>query len=326
MVRGRNMKQEIALDIRRYQTEERFSSLPQDTASLAIEASLNSEIPRVNVTFLIKNRKKEKVIVPGKDKRDVRKMFTEDDISSKAGNIIVDSLIKDEDDFVYFWISPSGPYPEARIEAGAKKTTPSGRADFIKRYDISTKAPRQQCLALGQLLASMVQEKIDFPQNPDQLREMIFKLKIPEGKDPFKYIVDLLYDHIPEKHYLKNIIDGVVDRNKARILKTAHGIIREHSANYNYVISNPIWYGAYLETRMKQEGYGINFTTSGCGGSNESLMTSETEGVEKYAGVTSQIETQSKYVKKCGNCGAIIEGYISSGYICPHCGGMYKGC
>lgn len=37
-------------------------------------------------------------------------------------------------------------------------------------------------------------------------------------------------------------------------------------------------------------------------------------------------ETSIKYVKNCGNCGAIIEAYISSGYTCSHCGGTYLGC
>ncbi len=33
-----------------------------------------------------------------------------------------------------------------------------------------------------------------------------------------------------------------------------------------------------------------------------------------------------KFVKKCGNCGIDINDFISAGYVCKNCGGVYKGC
>lgn len=33
-----------------------------------------------------------------------------------------------------------------------------------------------------------------------------------------------------------------------------------------------------------------------------------------------------KYVKNCGNCGAVIEAHISKGYVCKNCSGVYEGC
>jgi|GEM_PF-2534453 len=37
-------------------------------------------------------------------------------------------------------------------------------------------------------------------------------------------------------------------------------------------------------------------------------------------------KSEAKFVRNCGNCGAIINSFISAGYICKKCGGVYKGC
>lgn len=33
-----------------------------------------------------------------------------------------------------------------------------------------------------------------------------------------------------------------------------------------------------------------------------------------------------KFVKRCGQCGAVINAFITKGYRCHHCGGIYEGC
>lgn len=33
-----------------------------------------------------------------------------------------------------------------------------------------------------------------------------------------------------------------------------------------------------------------------------------------------------KFVRRCGQCGAVINAFITKGYRCPHCGGVYEGC
>lgn len=162
------MSKEIALDLRRYNTPEKLSTLPYDTASLAIEASSNKNLPRVNPTWLVLNN--EKVIIPGKDKRDVSEMFVSDDNpETKAGLSILKELRNDPEDFIYTWISPSGKYPESRVQIGAKLTTKSDKYSYLKRYDISTSLSPEGCLLMGQLLASMSPSEIRFPQQPGDL-------------------------------------------------------------------------------------------------------------------------------------------------------------
>lgn len=320
------MKTEIALDLKRYSDNIRLSSLSQDTASLAIEASSNPDIPRVNVTFLAKNKDQDKVVAPGRDKRDVREMFVLGDPLSEAGNYIARNLEEDPEDFVYFWISPSDPFPEARIQAGSKQTTKSRRADFIKRYDISSKATPQECLSLGQLLASMAENEVEFPQHPGQLGTKVFKLRTPQGINPFEFVKDILEDRIPERQELEKIIDKTVDRNKAKILKTSHKVTKAISENPHYIMTNPIYYGAYIETQMAREGFEMDPDKFGCGISNVSISGSGISGTETFSGINGYTEGQSKYVKNCGKCGAVIEANISAGYVCSSCDGVYLGC
>jgi len=38
------------------------------------------------------------------------------------------------------------------------------------------------------------------------------------------------------------------------------------------------------------------------------------------------LSESGKFVKRCGQCGAVINTFITKGYRCPYCGGIYEGC
>ncbi len=263
------MSKEIALDLRRYTTPERLGSLIFDTASLAIEAA-DSELPRVNPHFFIK-KGEDYVIAPGKDKRDISEMFIKDDSATNAALEIRKKLLTEDDNFSYVWISGPGPWPETRIQVGTKKITQSKKFEYLKMYDISTASlPKDKCLQLGQLLVSISPEEVDYPKDIDSLREMVIKIQIPEGQDPFAYLSKLI--ELPEKKIWKSILEGVADKNKAKAVRVAVNATKSVRLNPNVIYTDPIGYGAYIENRMGHEGFGMNPKRFGCGNSNNSLL------------------------------------------------------
>ena len=42
--------------------------------------------------------------------------------------------------------------------------------------------------------------------------------------------------------------------------------------------------------------------------------------------IMAKINGEAKFVKRCGVCGKEINSFISKGYRCPSCGGVYEGC
>lgn len=311
------MSKEIALDLRRYDTPEKLGSIINDTASLAIEAS-ETGIPRVNPSFFVK-RGEDYVIAPGRDKRDVLEMFTPGTPETEAGRKVKDMLLNDPKNNAYVWISPSGPYPESRIEIGVKKTTKSQRFTFMKRYDISTALSPQDCLSLGQMLVSISEEKMDFPSNPDDLRSMVIKLRIPEDQNPFEYLSKLI--ELPEKDRWKSILDGTADKNKAKAIKAAVVATESVRKNPHVIYSAPKAYGAYIETRMRREGYGMDPEKFGCGSSNLTTSSdsfSYTETVTPTPGFEDQYGPLSFTCPKCGATNTRSFGHLIS--ICQHCG------
>jgi hypothetical protein len=310
--RSGKMLKEIALDLRRYDTPEKLGSLINDTASLSIEAS-ETDIPRVNPSYFVK-KSDSYVIAPGRDKRDVNEMFVENDESTKAANKIREMLLADTKNNAYVWISPSGEWPESRIQVGIKKTTKSGRFDYLKRYDISTTISPEKCLLLGQLLASMTDD-VDFPTKPNDMRRTIFKLNIPGETDPFSFLSGLI--ELPENNRWKSILDGSADKNKAKAVKAAVVATKPVLRDPRVIYSSPMEYGAYIETRMRYEGFGMNPDRFGCGASNVVSTTS----VLSYSETSTpnygyELMLGSFACPKCN-------GLIPSGLgitTCPHCG------
>lgn len=298
------MSKEIALDLRRYTTREKLSSLPFDTASLAIEAA-TSDIPRVNPHFFVKTHDGQ-VIAPGRDKRDVELMFDPNDPAAGPAKEIINHLKKDRENFAYVWISAPGPWPEARLEIGAKKRTKSGRADYIKAYGISTSLDEDSCLRLGQLLVSISPEEAEFPISSSELRSMLVKLDIPSDRDPFEYLSTLI--DLPEKNIFESILDGSADKNKAKALKAAVKSTKPVLEHPEVIYSSPISYGAYIETRMGMEGFEMDPARFGCGASNKEFSTAS--GASEY----NSTRTDSREaLGSCQNC------HTTTGVACGWC-------
>ncbi len=312
------MLKEIALDLKRYDTPEKLGSLVNDTASLAIEAS-ETGIPRVNPSYFVKHGESH-VIAPGRDKRDILKMFAVDTPDTEAAKKIKDMLLNDTKNDAYVWISPADPYPESRIQVGVKKITKSGRSTYMKRYDISTTLSPRDCLYLGQMLVSISKDNVDFPINPNDLRSIIIKLKIPADQNPFEYLSKLI--ELPEKDRWKSILDGTADKNKAKAVKAAVIATAPVRLNPHVIYSAPAEYGAYVETQMRNEGYGMDPEKFGCGGSNTTFVSSGssyTETVTPALGFEDQYGSLSFTCPKCGATNIRPSGQLLS--VCQHCGG-----
>jgi hypothetical protein len=82
----------------------------------------------------------------------------------------------------------------------------------------------------------------------------------------------------------------------------------------------------YIEMSSYQTLYDRVKQRKGCngGGQTESFVPNTLEAA-LFGTNNVVIEGLGKYVKNCP-CGAVIEDYISKGYICKQCGGTYEGC
>ncbi len=314
------MLKEIALDLKRYSTPERLGSLVQDTASLAIEASTNDKLPRVNPHFYVK-RGEDYVIAPGRDKRDVINMFAEGDPATTAAKEIRNMLLNDKGNFAYVWISPSGEWPESRVEIGAKKTKRNGEVEYLKCYGISTSLSPEACLETAQLLVSISEKNHIYPQSPDDLKSLAIKIQIPEGIDPFEYLSKLI--NFPEQNRWSSILTSVADKNKAKAMKAAVIATESVRLNPHVIYSSPIEWGAYIETRMKYEGFGMDPERFGCGGSNITSTSSNgisyTETNTLNFGYEDQFGSLQFSCPKCGATNTRPFGQLLSN--CQHCNG-----
>lgn len=280
------MSREIALDLSRYNTVERLGSLVEDTASLAIEASTDKDLPRVNPHFYVK-RGEDYVIAPGRDKRDVSNMFAEGFPATVAALEIRKKLLI-EKDFTYVWISPEGKYPESRIEVGSKKTKRNGEIEYLKCYGISTTLSREKCLELGQLLVSISKKDSPFPISPEELESLPIQVQVPKDQDPFEYLSKII--ELPEANRWPSILTKEADKNKSKAVKVASSVTKAIRDNPTVVCSNPIGYGAYIETQMMHQGFGMDPEKFGCGVSNNNIRSSSAPNQEAFTMKASVIE------------------------------------
>ena len=316
------MSERIALDLRNYNTPEKLGNIVSDTASLSIEASNNKDIPRVNPYFYIR-KDNNRVIPPGKDKRDVSDRFTEetylDRVATIAGNETKRILLEDNIGTTFVWISPSYPYPETRISIGVKKETKSKRFQYLECYGISTTLSREDSLKLSQLLVSTSKDDCQFPNDAEDIRSLVIKVEIPKGREPFEYLSKII--DLPEKDIFQSILDGSVSKNKANAVKAAVIATKPVRENPHVIYVNPIRYGGYIETQMKHLGYEMNPTKFGCGISNNDVRTnnsysySNTTQTPEYSKATITAEDHFN----CPRCDYAIpsgEGIET----CPGCG------
>lgn len=312
------MSKEIALDLRRYDTPEKLASLINDTASLSIEAS-DTELPRINPSFFVK-KGDNYVVAPGRDKRDVMQMFVPNDKATSAAEKIRDMLINDDRNNTYVWISPSGDWPETRIQVGAKMATKGKNFDYLKRYDISTKVSPTECLNIAQLLVSMSSEGGTFPRSPEDLKDMVIKLSIPPGQNPFEVLSKFII--LPEKNVWKSIINGTVEKNKAMAVKAAVIATLPVRMNPQVIYSSPVEYGAYIETMMAHEGFGMDPERFGCGSSNiESLASSGYSYIETTTMSLSHKDRYGSLKFRCPKCDIVNTRQIDQLLTnCLYCG------
>ena len=312
------MLKEIALDLRRYNTPEKLGSLVNDTASLSIEAS-ETELPRVNPSFFVK-KGDDYVIAPGKDRRDVMEMFVPNDDATSAAEKIREMLINDDHNNTYVWISPSGDWPETRIQVGAKMTTKGRKYDYLKRYDISTKLTPIDCLNIAQLLVSISNVNDIFPVSPEDLKDMVIKLSIPLDQNPFSVLSSLI--KLPEKDVWKSILKGEAERNKAKAIKAAVVATQLIRNNPNVIYTSPIEYGAYIETMMAQEGFGMDPERFGCGSSN--IESFGFGGLSYVETTTMSLNHKDRYGTlkfRCPKCDVVNTRQIDQLLTnCQHCG------
>lgn len=318
---NRNMSERIALDLRNYQIKGTLDNIIADSASLAIEASSNVTTPKVNPHHYVKINEKS-VISPGRDKRDVRQKFTNetelDAAATSAGNEIVRILLEENVGSTFVWFSPSDPYPEARVVVGTKRETKSKRFEYLECYGISTVLSREETLKYAQLCTSLSSEKISFPTDPEDLRSLVISIPIPNNRDPFEYLSEII--QLPEKNRFESILNKKSLKNKAAAVKAAVIATAPIRSNPNVIYSNPIGYGAYVETQMKYLGFGMNPKKFGCGISNLDMQNNgyytNSTNLSEYTEVSMSGDGLGPSEFSCPACGQINKrpfgGYVKS--------------
>ena len=82
-------------------------------------------------------------------------------------------------------------------------------------------------------------------------------------------------------------------------------------------------YSIYQE--MQRSGFIGEYSISCSSLSQSSSLPTFSEHTLSKSGVINFSES-AKFVKRCGNCGKEINSFISRGYRCSACGGVYEGC
>ena len=98
--------------------------------------------------------------------------------------------------------------------------------------------------------------------------------------------------------------------------------IEDAMTPYDYLYA-----GAVAEERMGKAGWVLNY--SACPGLyNSQILGMQTMGVPLFVkdAFGNLRFSEKKYVQRCGKCETKIDNYISKGYRCPRCGGIYEGC
>ena len=178
----------------------------------------------------------------------------------------------------------------------------------MKRYDISTTLSSEQCLLLGQLLASVSNENTNFPSVADKLSSTVFKIKTPFNKKPFEYLGELIGEYFPEERIFEAILGGTADKNKSETLKASKRVIVRLMSSPQIVYYSPRQIGAEIELAMRREGFGMDPQKFGCGSSN----------INSQGGSLSY--TESRYADS--GLGESGDGLGPREFPCPACGHM----
>ena len=338
----RQQTEKLAFDLRKYATIESpqlaQQRLADDLAGLSLELAEEEEM---RITPFYWEQRDDKLVAPEFDEEtDVLDMVEVNDrldhLEYMASTRIKEYILnQDSFPMVTIWLSPplekNGQYPEGRINIGIGREEENIK--IIDNWGIASRWDQETFIELGNWLVNFSDDPERQYQDSDQLRSgpiFIDKSKMG-GKEP----LDFLEEVIPLGDEVWNkITSGEIRAQKEKNIRQAKEIPQEAMGEMRKITSREDWFylGAMIEERMQKKiGYGFR-SGSGCGALNTEKVSSsyayshtqvDVEGNSQLKALSSG---EAKYVKRCGNCGAMIEKRISAGYTCSECGGVYKGC
>lgn len=194
------------------------------------------------------------------------------------------------------WYSPEAKnkYPVPKIIVSEIAT--SGDTKLLFNRAIILDSNRNDCVAIAVQL-----DNRPFV-NPEEIRENVFFFNPPEGFHWTRYLEEFIW--APDE--FEQVRRGTDVEMKLKAMRQVEEILKTET--------RPI----HVWTQMQNMGM-IGQYPESC------PLASRLTAVE-FLLKHSLLVGEKKFVKNCGNCGATINNYISAGYKCPHCGGVYGGC
>jgi hypothetical protein len=222
-------------------------------------------------------------------------------------------------------ISPPGGDPgylEGRVNAGLRTSE-----EEIEFYGIPTRLSAQSLYFKALLLNEHSNAPILF-SDPEELRAVSIPVVVPPGENPWDFLDETIELDSNAWQVIKQgkpwEVKQRASRDTKNIAEVTAEMVLEAESDFDYLQA-----GATAERQMVAAGWVLD--SDGCPGlfnfqilqamrETSTFFVTDAFGGIRLAG--------RKYVEKCGNpkCKREIKAYISSGYQCPHCRGVYKGC
>lgn len=207
----------------------------------------------------------------------------------------LDSWSKKENSKISVWFSPElkkeGLYDENKIVLHEIVETPAGQKK-LNNIVIIFECNRYECLEIAKQL--FPNKTVDIT-TPEELRCSLINV----GSDmTVSEIIKILSPYIPKNEKYQPLKD------EDRIYL---GSLIAQGVPPSYFAQEMMRLGAIGEYSLVCIG-GVNQSYTNMLKDNSLLLGGE------------------KFVKNCGNCGAVIEARISKGYVCKSCSGVYEGC
>lgn len=136
----------------------------------------------------------------------------------------------------------------------------------------------------------------------EEIRKHVFFFSLPEGFHWTRYLEEFIW--APEE--FEQIRQGTDVKMKIRAVRKMEEILKTETRP------------SYVWARMQDMGM--------VGPNPEACPLKPSLTAVEFIFKHSLASGEKKFVKNCGNCGAVINDYIGAGYMCLHCGGVYQGC
>jgi hypothetical protein len=193
-------------------------------------------------------------------------------------------------------------YPVSKIDIGAIRYSPNNEKILLKRA-ILLDIDSETLLSIFNNFADKINsQKLD-------IYEKMRSSPVFFDEDQLSLLLEEIAIYTNQVQQVENGEDLRIKMKNYSKLET---IYKEIQSSPNYSHNRE-----YIDLRRRAEEENM------IGEKSESCpsMKSESNSNNRNPGIEG-----GKYVKNCGKCGTLINAFISAGYVCPNCNGVYKGC